>query len=592
MKSKILFICNHNACRSQIAEGIAKKLAPEGIAVASAGIDPTSVHQETIAVMKQRQIDISSQKVSDVSEFYRERVDLIITLSPEARDMNFTAPGIPTKLHWDLPDPFPLYENREQLQETLLHIADRLEQLISDFFTMGTYHAIMRQKKDFRNLIDSLSEGILAHDLQRRVILLSRGAEMLTGYKEDEVLGKDCHELFPPSLCGKNCSFCHGENITLASEKRYSTALLDIEGKRRELDVVVTPLDDASGVVATLSDKTVENVLRRKLKAEDQFQGIIGQDYKMQHIYELIRDLSQTDFPVIITGDSGTGKELVAQAIHNESPRKNKLFVPINCGALPEGTLESELFGHVKGAFTGAIRDKKGRFELAHEGTLFLDEVAEMSPKIQVKLLRVLQEGTFEPVGGEQTITVNVRIVSATNKNLKEMVRLGEFREDLYYRLCVVPVEMPPLRERRNDIVLLANHFVEKICAELNRDTLQLSHDALSLMMSYSWPGNVRQLQSAIQYTMIKCRGESILPEHLPPEIINSAQSSIFLKTSSPVQEGKVGRKPKLTSESVELSLRKSGGNKAKAARILGVGRATLYNFLRENPSVEKVADF
>ena len=239
------------------------------------------------------------------------------------------------------------------------------------------------------------------------------------------------------------------------------------------------------------------------------------------------------------------------------------------------------MFGHVKGAFTGAIKDKKGRFELADKGTLFLDEIAELSPKMQVKLLRVLQEGVVEPVGSETHKRVDVRILCATNRNLRELVSRGEFREDLYYRLAVVPIEIPPLRERGSDIILLARHFLARTAKKLSRSDMSFSEDAVSVMINYSWPGNVRQLQNAIQYAMIKCRGNTIMPEHFPPEILST--------TSVPLTGNggpKVGRKPKLNTEMVESALAKAGGNKAKAARILKVGRATLYNFLNNNSEV------
>ncbi|MBN1129226.1 MAG: sigma 54-interacting transcriptional regulator, partial [Chitinispirillaceae bacterium] len=283
-----------------------------------------------------------------------------------------------------------------------------------------------------------------------------------------------------------------------------------------------------------------------------------------------------------ITGESGTGKELVAAAIHNESTRRDRLFVPVNCGALPEGIIESELFGHVKGAFTGAIRDKKGRFELADKGTLFLDEIADLSPRMQVKLLRVLQEGVFEPVGSEQPRRVDVRLICATNRDLKELVRTGAFRDDLYYRLAVMPILLPPLRQRRNDIVLLTRHFLGQNAEKLSRSGISIADEALSLLMNYAWPGNVRQLQNCIQFALIKCRGTVILPEHLPPEITSAARLTSFAQKGT----GRAGRKPKLTSDAVERALVKSGNNKAKAARLLGVGRATLYIFLNEHREI------
>ncbi|MFA6450897.1 MAG: sigma-54 dependent transcriptional regulator [bacterium] len=301
---------------------------------------------------------------------------------------------------------------------------------------------------------------------------------------------------------------------------------------------------------------------------------IIGGSDAMQQVYELIDMLAESDAPVLITGETGTGKELVAAAIHKKSSRSENMFVPVNCGALPEGIIESELFGHVRGAFTGAVRDKKGRFELADGGTILLDEAGELSPATQVKLLRALQEGSFNRVGGEDTTKVDVRVISATNKDLKSLMAQGKFREDLYYRLCVAPITLPPLRERRNDIPLLAKHFIKRMTEFSIRGDVSFSQECMDLLLDFDWPGNIRQLQNAIEFALLKCKGNTILPEHLPPEIENDCEIE---------PETKHGRKPVLDLVSVENALKETGGNKAKAARLLRVGRATLYRFLSDN---------
>jgi PAS domain S-box-containing protein len=451
---------------------------------------------------------------------------------------------------------------------------------------------IILRQKNIEYILHSLHEGIIAHDLQRRIFFFSRSAEELTGYTPDEVLGHDCHDVFAPRLCSDECSFCEGRPASLQF-KKYSTVFIDKRGLRREFDVRTIPLTDASGsqigVVTSLTDLTAITALQRRLEDDTEFWGIIGQDHKMQLIYDLIRDLGQSDFPVAISGESGTGKELVARAIHRESTRRDKPFVAINCGALPEGTLESELFGHVRGAFTGAIRDKRGRFEQADGGTLFLDEVAELTPAIQVKLLRVLQEGIIEPVGSEKSRTVDVRIISATNRNLKELLKNGSFREDLFYRLAVVPIDVPPLRERRNDIPLIARRCVATIAGRIGRPEVELSDDTLDVFMRFRWPGNVRELQNAIQFGLIKCRGRQILPDHLPPELLQQAPAATTHGTEANTP-GRVGRKPKLAHTDVLEALTRTGGNKAKTARVLGVGRATLYNFLNEHADLAAIA--
>jgi transcriptional regulator with PAS, ATPase and Fis domain len=290
-------------------------------------------------------------------------------------------------------------------------------------------------------------------------------------------------------------------------------------------------------------------------------------------VFRQIRDVTEYDFPVHIYGETGTGKELVAHAIHNESHRGGAPFVPINCGALPEGLIESELFGHVKGAFSGAIRDKKGRFELADSGTVFLDEISELPKLMQVKLLRFLQEGSFEKVGGEKTSSVNVRIISATNKDLKKEVQRGNFREDLYYRLNVIPIAVPPLRERKNDIPLLVEHFLGQLPGKNENEKPGISDDAMAMMMDYRWPGNVRELQNAVQFSIVRCRGGVIQPDDLPIELKE------FI-----VEKPRRGPSRKLDAAMVKAALAKTGGNKAKAAKHLGVGRATLYRFLGSHP--------
>jgi len=280
------------------------------------------------------------------------------------------------------------------------------------------------------------------------------------------------------------------------------------------------------------------------------------------------------NLPVLVQGESGTGKELVARNIHDASPRKDKPFIAVNCAALPHELLESELFGHAKGAFTGAIRDKKGRFELADGGTIFLDEIGEMDPAVQVKLLRVLQENSFERVGGTQTIKVDVRLISATNRELDEEVKSGGFRLDLYYRLCVVPVMVPPLRDRPGDIPLLIDHFLVRSSGQISNKVPRVNQTVLSLLKEYNWPGNIRELQNVVQFALMKCKGQTIDVEHLPAYIEENVQLGSMNTLC--------GRKRKLDEQSVLAALRKTGGNKVEAAKDLGVARATLYRFIKD----------
>lgn len=430
---------------------------------------------------------------------------------------------------------------------------------------------LVTREKNLQSILDNMLEGIIAHDLNRQILFFNRAAEKITGYLREEVLGRDCHQVFGAPFCGKKCSFC-GSPMEVLEHHSYTMNVSTRSGELRQIEMSVTGMydDDGAfvGVLAAFRDMTEIISLQLRLGELTSFSGIIGKDRKMLEVFDQIRNLSPTDYPVHITGETGTGKELVAAAVHNESARAGGPFVPVNCGALPEGLLESELFGHVKGAFSGAIRDKKGRFELADGGTLFLDEVAELPMHMQVKLLRVLQSRTFERVGGEKTISVDVRIISATNRDLKREMERKNFREDLYYRLSVVPIKIPALRERKNDIPLLASYFLKQ-AAEDGRKVGRLSGEALSLLMDYGWPGNVRELQNAIHFALVKARGPNIEAEHLPVEIRGTGCST-----------PKPGPKPFLTPETVSAAIRQSGGNRSRAAKLLGVSRATLYRFL------------
>jgi len=317
-----------------------------------------------------------------------------------------------------------------------------------------------------------------------------------------------------------------------------------------------------------------ETVLRQS------FAGIVGYDAKMLELFDTIRQVAEVDVPVLIHGESGTGKELVAIAIHSEGPLADKPFVPVDCEALPEGVVESELFGHVKGAFAGAVCDRKGCFEMANGGTVFLDEVGALPGALQVKLLRLLQRGVFQRVGGKETMKVDVRLISATNKNLAEEVTAGRFREDLFYKLCVVPIHLPPLRERRNDIPLLADYFLKKALAETGRENVILSAEAVDAMMDYDWPGNVRELENVLQHALMKCKDDQLLSEHFPLDI---------LKTSALRQPSlKRQRKRKLDAETVWRTLEEAGGDKLETAQRLGVSLAGLHRFIQESKNVSK----
>ncbi len=444
--------------------------------------------------------------------------------------------------------------------------------------TTASLDILLSNQKNLERVLDNLKEGIIAHDMNRRIFFFNQEAERITGYRREEILGRDCHEAFGTPFCGERCSFCD-EDHPVSDINEYTVNAPEKNGASRRVEVSVVTMTDESGepfgVLTSLRDITDLFCLAIRAEQLTSYGNIIGKDSQMLQVFQQIRDVSDYDYPVHIYGETGTGKELVASAIHNESRRSGAPFVPINCGALPEGLLESELFGHVKGAFTGAIREKKGRFELADGGTIFLDEVVEMSKPTQVKLLRFLQEGQFEKVGGEKTIAVNVRVISATNQDLMQAVRQGRFRDDLYYRLNVIPIRIPPLRERPTDIPLLVEHFLKQSEVQYGKKPPTIARQALSGMLDYRWPGNVRELQNAIQYAIVKSNAGVIRAGDLPMEL--RPQDTVCAKP---------GPARKLDQLSVREALVKTGGNKSRAARLLGVGRATLYRFLGDYPEI------
>jgi len=342
-----------------------------------------------------------------------------------------------------------------------------------------------------------------------------------------------------------------------------------------EIDAVGMILSQASGIIkrAVRQEEEIRD-MRRRVDHSAEFSGIVGRDPKMQVIYKLIEDIAPTDATVLIQGESGTGKELVARAIHQLSPRKDKPFVVINCSAYPATLLESELFGHEKGAFTGAIRKKIGRFEQAHGGTVFLDEIGEISPSAQIKLLRVLQSQRFERLGGEQTLAVDVRILAATNRDLLQEVKRGHFREDLYYRLNVIPIQLPPLRERGNDVPLLARHFLRCFAEEQGKEIAAFSPEAMRVMLDYSWPGNVRELENSVEHATVLAKGGRIEASDLPSVI----------RTAATLTQGgrQFGTMVEHERKLLQQVLEECGWNKKMAASRLGISRNTLYVKLKK----------
>ena len=451
-------------------------------------------------------------------------------------------------------------------------------------------HRELAEESEFLNaLFETIPASVMVVDENQKVRMVNQALERDFAVVRDTMVdvcpgdALSCpRAVSNPAACGSldeclRCQLRPAISEALAGariDRRRCQFSYQVDQEIRELTLLVStrPLDHKGErlSIVILEDITELTGLRKALRTGNEFAGIVGNTSTMHHVFESIREVAAVDVPVAILGESGVGKELVARAIHDHGPRATKNFVTVNCGALPESLLESELFGHVKGAFTGSVKDRKGRFELADKGTIFLDEVADLTPSTQVKLLRVLQEGTFEPVGSDRTRTVDVRVLSATNKDLEEEVRARRFREDLFYRLCVVPLRVPPLRERVDDIPVLAEHFLMRLSATSGGRTLTLSDEVADVFMSFGWPGNVRELQNVLQFAWIKCKGDVLQIEHLPPNVRLTG-----VHVASRVRRGRG-----LTVGSVSAALDKTDGNKSEAAKVLGVSRATLYRFL------------
>ena len=431
------------------------------------------------------------------------------------------------------------------------------------------------------NILDSLEEGVIAIGLDKKVLYLNRAAREMLGLSQGEVFGMDCQKAMRSSVCSARCLI---EKTIESGEpyRNYEISLTDRHRRTRLVRVNTALLKDADGHVVggveIFHDVTQLAELKKELKGRYAFGKIIGQSEKMRELFDLLPVVAQSKSTVLIEGESGTGKELIAHAIHENSPRKDGPFIKVNCAALSEGVLESELFGHVRGAFTGAVSSKPGRFELASGGTLFLDEVGEISASMQVKLLRVLQEEEFERVGGTKTLKVDVRVIAATNRDLKAAIDAGTFRRDLYYRLRVVPLFLPPLRERREDIPLLISSFLSRYNAEFGKNVVGLSQEAQNILMNHSYPGNIRELQNIIEHAVLLSTGRTIgvreLPRDLAPIPEESSFADVALSRSNALR----------TMEDVMIrkAVEKTHGNMSQAAKLLGIGRSTLWRKLRE----------
>jgi PAS domain S-box-containing protein len=426
-------------------------------------------------------------------------------------------------------------------------------------------------------ILDSINEGVFTVDLERRITSFNRAAERITGVSRVQALGQRCREVFRASICESACAL--GAAMATGRPAAARTIyIVDAAGDRIPVRISAAVLRDGKGRVVggveTFQDLRPLEALRKQLRDKHSFADIVGRSPAIGRLFELLPQLAASDATVLIEGPTGTGKELFARALHDLSRRRTRPFVAVNCGALPDPLLESELFGHKAGAFTDARRDRPGRFAAADGGTLLLDEIGDISPAMQVRLLRVLQERSFEPLGSVTPVRVDVRVVAATNKSLAALVRAGTFREDLYYRIHVVHLEIPPLRERREDIPLLVEHFVEQLNHLHGRELDGLSPEAAALLLEYDFPGNVRELRNALEHAFALCRGGLIGPEHLPPA----------LRRPGPPAPGAALVGPRLADAERQLvaeALRRHDGHRGRAARELGLDPSTLYRKLQ-----------
>ena len=432
------------------------------------------------------------------------------------------------------------------------------------------------KQDDITNIIlDSIADGVFTIDQNWRITSFNRAAEEITSITREEAIGQRCCDVFRASICETNCALRSAieSNKPVVNKTVY---IIDASGKKIPISIAAAVLKNSLGEIVggveTFRDLSTIEELKRELEKKYSFQDIISKSNEMLEIFDILPTIAESDSTVLIEGDSGTGKELIARAIHNLSGRHNKPIVTINCGALPDSLLESELFGYKAGAFTDAHRDKPGRFAMAEGGTIFLDEIADISSALQVRLLRVIQERCFEPLGSTGSIRADVRIIAASNKNVERLVKKGKFREDLYYRINVVKIALPSLSERKEDIPLLINHFIQRFNKLKDKNITDITPEVLGILMNYDYPGNIRELENIIEHAFVLCRGAMIgvdcLPKNMQP--VGSAQPS----HNKSLQD--------LEAAFLVAELKKHNWNRSKTADALGVHKTTLWRKLKK----------
>jgi PAS domain S-box-containing protein len=427
--------------------------------------------------------------------------------------------------------------------------------------------------KHAATILDSTTDGVFTVDRDWKITTFNKAAESITGVQRDEAIGQTCCDVFRASICESDCALRHtidtGEPVI--GKMVY---IVNSKGDRVPISISTAILRDDEGVimggVESFRDLSLIDELRRKLSEQYSFEDIVSKNHRMRELFAVLPQIAVSGSTVLIEGESGTGKELFARAIHNLSPRRTKPFVVANCAALPDTLLESELFGYKAGAFTGATKDKPGRFSLANGGTLFLDEIGDMSPALQVRLLRVLQDRTFEPLGGTKTETVNVRVVLATNRTLSELVASGDFRQDLYYRINVVRIVLPPLRKRKGDIPLLTSHFISRFNRLQEKDVKGVSLESASILADHDYPGNVRELENIIEHAFALCPEGFIEPHHLPADLRPPSLAAGESKRSDRSLKS-------IEAQAIVDALRRNQWHRQAAADDLGIHKTTLF---------------
>jgi PAS domain S-box-containing protein len=452
-----------------------------------------------------------------------------------------------------------------------------------ELFTVFNGNVMKQQIENYTQIIiDSIADGVFTVDKDWKITSYNRAAEKITGIGKDDAIGRYCWEVFKASICEQRCSL----RQTIESGRpivNQPIFIINSEGERIPISISTAVLKDTNGTlvggVETFRDLSVIEELRKELTSQYSFLDIISKNKEMQRLFGMLELISESDATILLEGESGTGKELFAKAIHSLSHRKKGPMITVNCGALPDTLLESELFGYKAGAFTDAKKDKPGRLALAENGTLFLDEIGDISQLLQVRLLRVLQDKVYEPLGSTKSEKANVRIVSATNKNLENLVKKGLFRDDLYYRINVVKLVLPPLRKRKEDIPLLIDRFLNKFNKLCGKEIHGLSPEAMSVLMAYDFPGNVRELENIIEYATVVSQNSLVRIENLPENLLEGLDSKN--KTATPKTSEKAFSFETVEKDFIRETLRKNNWNRKAAAAQMGIHPSTLWRRIK-----------